>query len=97
MKKFLVALLFFGWKREEYKPELPEKPSIEDMAEVMDKFEEDVLRKTTASIRGERRAVLVFGEPIEVDPKTDGKGKIHALTEHLEKEVQALLDSVKMD
>jgi hypothetical protein len=74
-----------------------EKPSVEDMAEVMDKFEEDVLRKTTASIRGKRRAVIVFGEPIPVNSEAGGKGKIHALTEQLETEVQALLDSVKMD
>jgi len=72
------------------------KPTIEDMAEVLDKFEEDVLRTPTASIRATRRAVIAFGKPIPVEPDKRGKSQIHALTETLEKEVQALLDNIQM-
>ena len=72
------------------------KPTIEDMAEVLDKFEEDVLRKSSASIRGTRRAVVEFGKPIPVEPVKGDKNQIHALTERLEQEVQALLDNIQM-
>jgi 1-acyl-sn-glycerol-3-phosphate acyltransferase len=73
------------------------KPAIEDMAEMLDKFEEDVLRKPTATIRGTRRAVIEFGEPIPVEPGKAGKEQIHALTEKLEHSVQALLDGIKLE
>ena len=73
------------------------KPTIEDMAEMLDKFEEDVLRKPTAAIRGTRRAVIAFGKPIKVEPVKGDKSQIHALTEILEKEVQELLDNIQME
>jgi hypothetical protein len=73
------------------------RPTLEDMAEVLDKFEEDILRKPTASIRGTRRAVIAFGEPITVRPGSNGKVRIHALTERLEERVQALLDGIHME
>ncbi len=72
------------------------KPTIEEMAEVLDKFEEDVLREPTASIRATRRAVVSLGKPILVEPGKGGKSQIHTLTENLEKEVQALLDNIQM-
>ncbi|RKX33327.1 MAG: hypothetical protein DRP64_21010 [Verrucomicrobia bacterium] len=73
------------------------KPTIEDMAETLDKFEEDVLRKSSASIRGTRRAVIAFGKPIPVEPGKRGKSQIHALTEKLEQDVQALLDNIQLE
>ncbi|MEN8255120.1 MAG: lysophospholipid acyltransferase family protein [Verrucomicrobiota bacterium] len=73
-----------------------EKPTIEEMAEVMDKFEEDVLRKPTASIRATRRAVIAFGKPIPVEPEKGNKERIHCLTEQLENEVQTLLDNIQL-
>lgn len=73
------------------------KPTIEDMAEVLDKFEEDVLKRPTAVIRGARRAVIAFGRPIRVEPAKGDKSQIHALTEKLEQEVQALLDGIQME
>jgi 1-acyl-sn-glycerol-3-phosphate acyltransferase len=73
------------------------KPTIEDMAEVLDKFEEDILRQSTAAIRGTRRAVIAFGKPMTVERKPDGKPQIHALTEKLEQAVQALLDGIQME
>jgi 1-acyl-sn-glycerol-3-phosphate acyltransferase len=73
------------------------KPAIEDMAEVLDKFEEDVLKKTSAGIRASRRAVIAFGEPIPVEPDRSGKAGIHALTEKLEEDVQTLLDNIQLE
>ncbi len=69
-------------------------PTIEEIAETMDKFEEDVLRAPSAAIRGTRRAVIEFGEPIRVK---GGKNQTHALTEELECRVQALLDGIELE
>jgi len=71
------------------------KPTIERMAETLDKFEEDVLRATTATIRGARRAVVSFGEPIELKHSRDRKKAAHTLTEILEDRVQKLLDNIR--
>ena len=72
-------------------------PTIEEIAETMDKFEEDVLQASTATIRGTRRAVIEFGDPIPVKQEKGGKEQIHALTEQLERSVQALLDGIELD
>ena len=69
-----------------------EEPSIERMAETLDKFEEDVLGYETARIRGTRRVTVTFGEPIRVEPSKDKKGAAAELTRTMEERVQALLD-----
>jgi 1-acyl-sn-glycerol-3-phosphate acyltransferase len=71
------------------------RPTIEDMAEVLDKFEEDVLKRPTAGIRAARRAVIAFGEPIHVEYGKGGKSRVHSLTEKIEANVQTLLDAIK--
>ncbi|MEA1950865.1 MAG: hypothetical protein U9N87_05740 [Planctomycetota bacterium] len=68
-----------------------EEPSIERMAETLDKFEEDVLGYATARIRGARKATVTFGEPIPIEPQR-GKKEAAALTRVMEERVQALLD-----
>ena len=69
-----------------------EEPSIERMAETLDKFEEDVLGYATARIRGTRRVTVTFGEPIPVEPQRGKKEAAAALTRTMEQRVQALLD-----
>jgi hypothetical protein len=69
-----------------------EKPSIERMAETIDKFEEDVLGAATASIRGARRARVCFGEPIPVPKERARRTAAADLTTLLESRVQQLLD-----
>jgi 1-acyl-sn-glycerol-3-phosphate acyltransferase len=71
------------------------KPTIKRMAETLDKFEEDALRVPTATIRGSRRAVVSFGEPIPVQHSRDRKTVAHTLTEMFEQRVQMLLDDIK--
>lgn len=73
------------------------RSALEDMAEMLDKFEEDVLRRSTAGIHGTRRAVIAFGKPFFVESGRGGKSQIHALTEQLEIEVQALIDGIKFE
>ena len=68
-------------------------PSVERMAETIDKFEEDVLQLPTAQIRGVRTASVSFGEPVEVESSKRSKTAVADLTQLLESRVQGLLDS----
>ena len=69
-----------------------QQPSVERIAETLDKFEEDVLGAKTATIRGARKATVTFGEPITVEPRGANKTTAAALTEMLETRVQEMLD-----
>jgi 1-acyl-sn-glycerol-3-phosphate acyltransferase len=74
-----------------------EKPSIERVAETLDKFEEDALRLTYPSIHATRRTVVRFGEPIEVPRERDRKEAVSQWTTMLEEKVQALLDQLNTE
>ena len=69
-----------------------QKPSVERIAETLDKLEEDVLGVKTARIRGARKATVVFGEPIRVEGERGKRVGAAVLTRFLEERVQALLD-----
>ncbi len=69
-----------------------ERPSIERIAETLDKFEEDVLGASTATVRGSRKAIVTFGNPIVVDRAGDKREATACLTRLLEQRVQTLLD-----
>ncbi len=71
-----------------------DKPTIERMAETIDKFEEDVLQKTTATIKAERRATVQFGQGVEVSGDRKSKGETTTITSTIEQRVQAMLDQV---
>lgn len=68
-----------------------ERATIERMAETVDKFEEDFLDLPTARIRGTRRGVITFGDPIIVS-ETGGRDLARELTLLAESRVQAMLD-----
>lgn len=70
-----------------------ENPSIERIAETLDKFEEDVLDRFSANIRGSRQAWIEFGEPVPVEPGKDRRTSARNLTDTLEFRVQQMLDS----
>lgn len=70
------------------------RPTIERMAETIDKFEEDVLRADYPAIRGTRRAVVCFGEPVPVPKSRDAQGAVEAWTDRIEGRVQSLLDEI---
>ncbi len=71
-----------------------EKPSIERMAETLDKLEEDVLDRFSATVRGQRRSTVAFGDPILVEPTRDRKKAMTRLTESFEEAVQDLIDRI---
>jgi 1-acyl-sn-glycerol-3-phosphate acyltransferase len=68
-----------------------ENPSIERIAETLDKFEEDLLGVKTATIRGGRRAVVTFGEPIIVPTGVKHNITPRELTQSLQDRVAELL------
>lgn len=67
-----------------------ERPSLERMAETIDKFEEDFLGAPTAAVRGARRGSVTFGQPVVVS-SAGGRDAVRDLTHNLEQRVQALL------
>lgn len=67
------------------------QPSIERVAETLDKLEEDVLGVPAAPPRGSRKATVRFGDPISVDPLRSGRRASMELTNQLEASVAALL------
>jgi len=71
-----------------------ERPSIERIAETLDKFEEDVLKADYPGIRGTRKAVLRFGEPLTVPKERDAKNSVESWTDLVEGKVQGLLDEI---
>ncbi|MHC4551722.1 MAG: lysophospholipid acyltransferase family protein [Planctomycetota bacterium] len=69
-------------------------PTLERMAETLDKFEEDILGAPTATIRASRTATVAFGEPIDAKLASGKKQTVAALTEKLEQGVQNLLNEM---
>jgi 1-acyl-sn-glycerol-3-phosphate acyltransferase len=72
-----------------------EQPTIERLAEIVDKFEEDFLGAPTASIHGKRRATIRFGKPLAAKKERGDRMAISRLTQTLEQEVWALLLHLK--
>jgi hypothetical protein len=70
---------------------LSEKPSIERMAETIEKFEEDIYG--AARPKGRRRAHVLLGEPIDLKQlhAERARGSAHNLTVQLEDAIQALM------
>lgn len=86
--------LFFVMQLYSYRGDyLANNPSVERLAETIDKFEEDVLGLDYPSVRGNRRATIRFGDPIELPP---GKSKRTAagLTKDMQSAVQAQIDAL---
>ncbi|MBX6314779.1 MAG: 1-acyl-sn-glycerol-3-phosphate acyltransferase, partial [Isosphaeraceae bacterium] len=73
-------------------------PTVEQLAEILMKFEEDVLGVEYATPRGPRRAVLRIGPPIDVGEHLRSAAKprlaVPMLTAELEQRIQALLDAI---
>ena len=89
--------IFFAMQLYSYRGDyLVDHPSIERLAETVDKFEEDILGLDYPTVRGERRVVIRFAEPIELPP---GKSRRSAaeLTELMQTRVQEVIDSCKDD
>jgi hypothetical protein len=68
-----------------------QQPSIERIAETLDKFEEDLLGVKTATIHGARQAIVAFGEPVIVPSAKKTQLSPRDLTRMLQDRVMELL------
>ena len=75
-----------------------EKPSVERLAETLMKFEEDVLAIPEVAPKGDRRAIIKLGEPIDLAKRLEEFPKLRTaipvLTSELETRMQGLLDAI---
>lgn len=71
-----------------------ENPTIERIAETLDKFEEDGLPANSAVARGQRKATVRFGEPVVLEPGRRDQWDTDGLTRQLEQQVQGLLNGM---
>ena len=71
-----------------------QQPTLERIAETLDKLEEDIFRVPLATHRAPRAAIVSFGEAIPIEKSGDKKNAATRLTEQLEERVQSLLDSI---
>jgi hypothetical protein len=69
-------------------------PSIERIAETLDKFEEDILGLDLPTVRGRRRVAMKFGDPIELPTGKQPREKIAQTTVQLQQTVQGLIDEL---
>lgn len=70
-----------------------EKPTVERMAETIDKFEEDFFEMQAPTPRGRRRALVRFGKPLSLSEQQRSSGE---LTMRMERSVQQLLDEINV-
>jgi hypothetical protein len=70
---------------------LSTRPSVERMAETIEKFEEDL--NGVARPKGRRHATVKFGQPIEVKPFTQGRARTASveLTTQLEQRIRSMM------
>ena len=75
-----------------------ECPTVERLAEILTKFEQDALGVNVPAPRSPRRAVVRLGEPIDVGRRLSSGGRTRdlssALTAELELRIQGLLDEI---
>jgi 1-acyl-sn-glycerol-3-phosphate acyltransferase len=76
---------------------LREKLTLERLAETMDKLEEDLLQSNYPAVRGTRRVVVRFGEPVSVTGDRHKREAVPLLTQLLQDRVQQLLDDLKVN
>jgi 1-acyl-sn-glycerol-3-phosphate acyltransferase len=86
-----VAIQLYSYLRD-YQTE---RPTLEHLAEIVDKFEEDLLGVTTAIPRANRRGFIRFGPPVPV--KAVSREDPRKLTATLEANVRELLGKLIAD
>lgn len=77
-----------------------EGPTWERVSEVLMKLEEDVLGAAVGAPRGDRRAILAIGEPIDAGAMLKATGKLRnavpAISAEVERRIQGELDAIGM-
>lgn len=87
--------LFFVMQLYSYRGDyLDDNPSVERIAETVDKLEEDVLQLPLPNVRGKRRVQIQVGEPREIEP-VRGREAVTELTDWMQSSVQTLVDGMQ--
>jgi 1-acyl-sn-glycerol-3-phosphate acyltransferase len=73
---------------------LIQKPSVERIAETIDKFEEDVLGAPYPSVHGPKSVTIEFAPPIRIPKGKENKLSAADLTKQMQFEVQRMLDEL---
>ncbi len=71
-------------------------PTLERIAETIDKLEEDILGVETAGIRGVREATLTFGSPLMIDQPGDRNTAV-TRTAEMHSRLQAMIDQAQIE
>lgn len=75
---------------------LLEDPTIERIAETLDKLEEDALGATYPTVHGRREVLVRFGEPIDLPLGKEKRVTPAEITDQMESQVQAMLDDMNL-
>ena len=70
-----------------------ENPTVERLAETIDKLEEDVLGVYSASVRSAREVTVTIGSPIPIDAGKRSRDAVNELTKTMEENVQQLVNA----
>ena len=73
---------------------LEENPSVERIAETLDKLEEDALEASYPTVHAEREVLVRFDLPIGLPTGKEKRMAPAELTDRLEKRVQSMLDEM---
>lgn len=73
---------------------LAEAPSVERIAETIDKFQEDILRRALPDIHGRREVVVRFGQPLRVEAGRAARAELTHLTLQLQGRVQEMINAI---
>jgi 1-acyl-sn-glycerol-3-phosphate acyltransferase len=95
LNSLFVAIQLFSYPGDYIR----ESPTVERLAEILTKFEQDALGVTYPAPRGHRRAIIRLGEPIDVRTYLQPGGKRSrdasaSLTDELEARIQGLMDTL---
>jgi hypothetical protein len=88
LDEVFLAVQLFSYPRKY----LAERPSIDRLADTLDKLEEDILGVAHATVRGRRRATLSVGDPLLIAADKQRQPSAAELTFLLETSVQQLLN-----
>jgi hypothetical protein len=95
LNSLFVAIQLFSYPGDYIR----ESPTVERLAEILTKFEQDALGVTYRAPRGHRRAIIRLGEPFDVRTYLQPGGKRSrdasaSLTDELEARIQGLMDTL---
>lgn len=87
-----LADIYLAQQLATYPPGYLERPTVDRVLEIIEKFEEDITDK--ARLHGDLKVVLDVGEPIEVSPERDRQASVDPLMVQIQQALQAMMDQL---